>query len=130
MMQLLILWSQVWTRHKDFEILVYNMVQERYIACISPVHPRKGRECLQNLLTESTTCFMHACLAPSSSSSGTGSPWSPALLSCRGGSAVSSPVFWKPAKISTGYAKYMTNLKPEKRYYSYAWDILLSFCYI
>ena len=60
--------------------------------------------------------FMHACLVSNldSSSSGTCSPWSPALLSCGGGGlAVSRPVFRKSAKISTGHAKYMTK---QKRY--------------
>ena len=40
------------------------------------------------------------------------SQWYPASLSCGGGwSAVLHKVFRKPAKISTGYAKYMTNQK-------------------
>ena len=105
----------LWRRNQEFEILVYIL----YKNGISHVYHCQSAQSTwvsseQYLLTESITCFMHACLVSNSSSSGTCSPWSPASLSCGGGvSAVARPVFRKPAKISTGYAKYMTN---KKRY--------------
>ena len=97
------------------------MAEEQYISCIPPVHQRKARECLQNLNKTywrnplHVSCMhawcptrrlwvltlhirQHRCLVEEA-----GQP----------PSAVSCPKFLKPAKISTGYAKYLTN---QKRY--------------
>ena len=82
-----------------------------YITCPSAQSTWVSSE--QNLLTEFTTCFINACLVSYSSSSGTCSPWSPALLSCGGGGCVAPGVqkALKSVRISTGYTKYITNMK-------------------
>ena len=117
-------WSQVWTKNEEFEILVYL----QNISCISPVHPRKAQECLQNRtywLNPLRVSCMNACCP----TSGSCTPWSPAMLSWEE-RLVGSIVFWKAAKISTGYAKYMTNQKrcttvmPEIFYHKFVISML------
>ena len=87
---LFIHWSQVWTRHEEFEILLYTW----YKNCISHVDHLSIREKHVSVFRtepiDGIHYVFHACMP----ASGTGSPWSPAFLAYGGGwSSVSRQVF-------------------------------------
>ena len=83
-----ILWGQIWTRHEEFEILVYT----RYKNGISHVHHLSiSTNHVSVFRTEPIDGIHYECHASMPGVPlvvGTGSPWSPAPLSCGGGGSV------------------------------------------